>query len=157
MTFHDHRDVMVYLARQLGWRRGVELGLGKGLLFHRLLRDCPDLHMVGVDMFKRPERHAMVDDVWARYADRATVHGCLTVEAASRVADASVDFVFIDAGHSYTAVSTDIRAWQAKVKPGGWFGGHDYSLRFPGVIQAVREAFGDRVDLLPFDIWARSS
>jgi len=33
----DHRDVMEALAREHGWKRGVELGLGHGWLFGRLL------------------------------------------------------------------------------------------------------------------------
>lgn len=149
----SHRDVMVSLAQEFQWTLGAELGLGKGNLFRRFLEECPLLHMIGVDMFKRPERRAMVEAVVAEHPGRTTVYPCLTVEAARHVEARSLDFVFIDAGHSERAVTADIRAWLPKVKPRGWFGGHDHSDRFPGVKAAVYAAFGKQVDLLPFDVW----
>ena len=150
----NHRDVMVMLAQQRGWRRGVELGIGKGFLFGRFLSECPDLTMIGVDTFLRPERKARAYGVAERFPDRATLYERTTANAAALVADGSVDFVFIDAGHSYQAVLTDIQRWRSKVRVGGWLGGHDYCEKFPGVKRAVHEIFGDHVDLLPATIWA---
>ncbi len=149
----SHRDVMVALAHQHHWTLGVELGLGKGNLFRRFLSECPWLSMIGVDMFKRPERKALVDAIVANHPGRTTVYPCLTVEAAQYVQARSVDFVFIDAGHSQRAVTGDILAWLPKVKPGGWFGGHDHCDKFPGVKAAVYAAFGTKIDLLPHDVW----
>lgn len=63
-------------------------------------------------------------------------------EAAKLVSNHSLDFVFIDADHSYEGAKADILAWRSKVKPGGWICGHDYeNTDFPkfGVTQAVRE------------------
>lgn len=64
-----------------------------------------------------------------------------TSEAAKNFVDASVDFVFVDADHSYEGVLKDLRAWWPKVKAGGRMAGHDHTLAFPGVIQAVAEFF----------------
>ena len=61
-----------------------------------------------------------------------------SVEAAKRVEDGSLDFVFIDGDHSYDGCKRDIAAWTPKVKLGGWIGGHDYSERW-GVKRAVDE------------------
>ena len=47
-------------------------------------------------------------------------------EAVKHFGDHSLDFVFIDANHSYEAVRGDIRFWWPKVKPGGICAGHDY-------------------------------
>lgn len=41
-------------------------------------------------------------------------------------ADNSLDFVWIDALHTYDGVFKDINGWLPKVKSGGWIGGHDY-------------------------------
>jgi cephalosporin hydroxylase len=64
--------------------------------------------------------------------------------AASRLfADASIDWVHLDARHDYTNVTADIRAWLPKVKSGGWLSGDDYDeSKWPEVVEAVG-------DLLP--------
>jgi predicted O-methyltransferase YrrM len=111
--------------------------------------------MIGVDHFhhKADRWRPMVEAVVSDFPGRARVLGTSTAEASTSVADGSVDFVFIDAGHSYQAVAQDIRLWRPKLRPGGWLGGHDYCDKFPGVKQAVREACGSAFDLLPGDIW----
>lgn len=63
-----------------------------------------------------------------------------SVEAAKKIADESLDFVYIDGEHSYKAVKQDIPAWFPKVKKGGIVGGHDYTPDyFPGIVKAVDE------------------
>jgi predicted O-methyltransferase YrrM len=62
-----------------------------------------------------------------------------SVEASKLYADNSLDFVFIDANHSYEFVKDDINAWYPKVKKGGILAGHDYIKLWSGVIQAVDE------------------
>jgi predicted O-methyltransferase YrrM len=64
-----------------------------------------------------------------------------SVRAAARIADSSVDWVFIDALHDYASVRDDIRAWAPKVKPGGLISGHDYGRA--GVTDAVLAAFSE--------------
>jgi hypothetical protein len=143
----DHRDTMVALAREHGWQRGIELGLGSGMLFSRFL--ALGIDMVGVDLGRRADRRAAVERMGG------TVHWMATAAAARHVLDGWADFVFIDAGHSFHAARADIADWLPKVRPGGWFGGHDYHPKFPGVIRAVHEAFGPTVQELPGFIWAR--
>jgi predicted O-methyltransferase YrrM len=74
-----------------------------------------------------------------------------SVEAAENFDDNSMDFVFLDADHSYESVKADITAWWPKIKPGGWLCGHDYggwlvvkrggkeTKQYFGVKQAVDE------------------
>ncbi len=67
-----------------------------------------------------------------------------SVEAASRYADNSLDFVFIDASHDYLDVMADIRSWFPKVKAGGIIAGHDYvegRKYWQGVYDAVNDFF----------------
>jgi Methyltransferase domain/Protein of unknown function DUF115 len=76
--------------------------------------------------------------------ERAHVWRMDSVAAAKLHADASLDFVFIDADHSYEGCSADIMAWLPKIKPGGFISGHDYdNTEYPefGVKRAVDEAF----------------
>lgn len=69
-----------------------------------------------------------------------------SVAAADLYSDHSLDFVFIDADHSYEACRSDIIAWLPKVRPGGILAGHDYNPQPDpqtgldyGVGKAVRE------------------
>ncbi len=133
------------LARENGWKRGVELGLGQGQLFARLL--ALGIEMIGVDLGLRRDRKSAVKKLGG------TVHWMATTSAAPLIPDGWADFIFIDAAHSYGAVRDDIRHWAPKVREGGWLGGHDYHPKFPGVIQAVNEAFP--VEVLEGHIWAR--
>ena len=48
-----------------------------------------------------------------------------------------LDFVYIDADHSYRAVMQDLRIWTKKVKAKGVVCGHDYARQWVGVRRAV--------------------
>jgi hypothetical protein len=65
-----------------------------------------------------------------------------SVEAAKLFEDESLDFVFIDANHSYENVKNDITGWFPKIKNGKTIAGHDYEKN--GVSQAVNEFFAGR-------------
>jgi hypothetical protein len=65
-----------------------------------------------------------------------------SVEAAWRIGDQELDFVYIDADHSYNGVSQDLKSFFPKVKKGGLIFGDDYSLGGwwkDGVVRAFNE------------------
>lgn len=65
-----------------------------------------------------------------------------SAHASELFADNSLDFVFIDADHRYEPVARDIAAWRPKVrKKRGTLAGDDFAPEYPGVMQAVAEAF----------------
>lgn len=75
--------------------------------------------------------------------------------AASQFQNSSLDFVLIDAGHSYSDVTNDLSYWYKKVKPGGYIAGDDYGTNiFAGVTQAVNEFFYDQPKQVGFN-WIR--
>lgn len=150
---NNHREIMAELAVQHGWKRGIELGLGSGHLFERFL--SLGIEMIGVDIGNRPDRKARCSEVLGRLGMNSEIHWCSTDEAHPRIEDGWADFIFIDAAHSYEAVRRDIRNYLPKVKPDGWFGGHDYHPAFPGVVRAVDEACRNRLGLLEGHIWMR--
>ncbi|HEY7328110.1 MAG TPA: class I SAM-dependent methyltransferase [Gemmataceae bacterium] len=85
--------------------------------------------------FIRNVRHAGVEDVI--YPLKMP-----SEQAASLFEDGTLDFVFLDADHSYEAVRRDLEAWFPKVKRRGVLGGHDYlHPDFPGVRRAADEFF----------------
>jgi len=72
------------------------------------------------------------DDLWQKAQKRAQqepriqLHRMFSHEAAPRIADASLDWVYVDGNHSKENVVRDLDLWWTKVKPGGILGGHDY-------------------------------
>lgn len=143
---------MAELAVTHEWRCGVEVGVGSGQLFARLL--ALNIQVVGVDLGNRPDRRMAVEAIAAQHRC-ARIIWQSSVRAAHLIPDGWADFVFIDAAHSYDAVAMDLVAWEPKVRPGGWFGGHDFHESHPGVIKAVRERYGKAFDLLEGWIWVR--
>jgi len=65
-----------------------------------------------------------------------------SIQASKLYKDESLDFVFIDADHSYVCCKADILAWLPKIKQGGVLAGDDYIPVHPGVMKAVNEIFG---------------
>ena len=61
-------------------------------------------------------------------------------EASQIVEDESLDFIFLDADHSYEHVKQDIQLWLPKLKLGGIYCGHD--LDHEGVDLAIKDIFG---------------
>lgn len=137
--------------------RGAELGVKEGRFMSYLMGEFPDLHMIGVDLFaprplkERPGYETYDEWDWDGILDELKINTDPFVgrfeliqkdtrAAAQEIEDDSLDFVFIDAEHTYEGVSGDIEAWARKVKPGGIVSGHDYNeQKWPGVWRAVNE------------------
>lgn len=149
----DFRDVYDYVAATLPHSGTfVEVGSWKGksaiYLNHRL-RDLGKFQhgMICVDTFEG-DRDTGIKTVWPDFASNADDASCdhlaedaivsTSIKAALHFGNESVDGIFIDAAHDYESVKADIAAWLPKLKPGGFFGGHDIDA--PGVLQAVNEA-----------------
>lgn len=62
-------------------------------------------------------------------------------EVHSQFLDNSIDFLFIDADHTYAGVKNDLKNWFPKIKIGGIIAGHDYMEPTCGVRMAVDEFF----------------
>lgn len=139
---------------------GAEIGVFHGSLSQQLLnREDVTLYMVDawapyIDRSGEDDFHAKMplaehEEIYqtalkqvAFAGERARIIRDWSVQASKAVPDASLDFVFIDAEHSYEGCSADIASWAPKVKPGGWLMGHDYrNPNYPawGVERAVHE------------------
>jgi tetratricopeptide (TPR) repeat protein len=78
-------------------------------------------------------------DVVSKFKNNSEVVTCRkdSIEACESFKQNYLDFVYIDANHSYEKVIEDIRAWWKKVKNGGVISGHDYKA--DTVYQAVHD------------------
>jgi hypothetical protein len=170
-------NVIIDLLKDRPHAAGAEIGVKEGRFSARLLAALPGLRTLycvdawqcypdyELDRVKPGDEwpsQRMLDKarrqfqaVVARFPGRVSVLEMLSIEAAGRVPDGALDFVFIDANHLYEYVCQDIRLWLPKLKPGGLMAGHDYC--FPvaawGVQRAVDEAFGDSVETGPDYTW----
>lgn len=118
---------------------GAEIGVWKGNMSASLLAR-PDLTLYMVDNWNAVRgleskgfgeadqiRNKEIARVKTEFAGNRAVIICMDSLLAAKMApDFSLDFVFIDADHSYKGVKSDIEAWLPSIKPGGIIGGHDY-------------------------------
>lgn len=75
------------------------------------------------------------------FGDRSVFIRKTSVDAAAEIKEL-LDFVFIDAQHTYRALCEDISIWKEKVRRYGVISGHDYNHpSYPGIKKAVDEYF----------------
>lgn len=136
------------LARALEARgytgKGAEIGVREGRYSEVLLgkwscalllsvdpwrAECVDLYAESSNVSQ--DRH---DDLRVRtgrrlerFGDRSEIWAMNSIAAASAVADADLDFVYIDARHDRESVLEDLSAWYPKVRGRGIIAGHNYS------------------------------
>lgn len=77
----------------------------------------------------------------------------MSADASKDFDDESIDFIYIDALHTYEACKSDLLLWLPKLKKGGVIAGHDYRRRFKGVIRAVNEELGKPEKVFPDSSW----
>src|SRR6266481_2167623 len=154
----SHKLVLEEWVKQNGWTKGVEIGVFHGVTFFHLLKNCPNLHLTGIDVFepqphkdeqfdeggrsyngdKLPEEYIRIKkEAEERFPERSKVIKSESANYAKNVPDHSLDFVFIDGDHLYESVKLDIVSWLPKIRPGGVICGHDIDM--PGVRRAVDE------------------
>lgn len=145
-----------------GYKSGAEIGCLEGGMTRHILRGCPRLQVFYAvdlwswDAYEGEDGHEKLRGSWdfpvikkrfdkvaSAFPKRLVVLHGLSWEMAEKVKDNSLDFVFIDANHSYECVVKDIKAWAPKLRPGGMLSGHDFSERNSGVIRAVTELVSD--------------
>lgn len=146
---------------------GLEIGVASGWTMNHFLNEIPNLILIGVDPYvayddggiqitqeKLDAQFAAAQENISEF-DRATIVKEYSDKVASFVEEDLLDYIFIDGDHSYDGVLKDLENFYSKVKTGGIFAGHDYSLK--GVRDALDE-FRKNKDLDPIkhtnhDVW----
>lgn len=164
--------VIEKFIRKNKFKIGAELGVWKGRTFKHLINTFSDLKIIGVDLYspqldsKGPEKwipgenghewdhenyYTDLIEFCKKNNDRGIIIRDYTFNAAKMIENFSLDFVFIDADHSYESVKKDIEDWDPKVKPGGIVFGHD--IDWPTVKRAVEEKYGKDYKIEEDNVW----
>jgi len=138
---------------------GTWLGKSANYLLDKLKELKKEVNFVTIDTFKGTddeELHqnivgAFNGDIFYEFIDNTVLSNNYdsfdiikdtSHNAANQFSNNSIDYIMLDAGHSYEDVTNDIKIWYNKIKPGGIISGDDYGgSYFPGVTQAADEYF----------------
>jgi hypothetical protein len=158
-----YRDDLADLINSMDLKAGAELGVRHGIFAEHLLTNT-NIYLYCIDIWKQlPDYKDVANDPdnvqemiyretlakLARYPGRYKVIRKLTTDAVLEFQDNQLDFLHIDANHSYGPALRDMQDWVPRVKTGGLITGHDYidgethGCDF-GVISAVTEFFKDK-------------
>ncbi|MBF0269218.1 MAG: class I SAM-dependent methyltransferase [Alphaproteobacteria bacterium] len=140
-------------------KRFAEVGVAEGVFSQETLNRCQPENLLLVDPWICQEgddyaydinnvdaarQEARFEAVCKKFEGRnVEILRMSSLDAAALVADVSLDYIYIDANHSFEAVTEDINAWWPKLKPDGVLMGHDYANHFAamqagfGVVEAV--------------------
>ena len=155
--------VRIFDANDFNPEIGVEVGVQFGKNAEYLLNHYPNLNLLLVDNYKVSHGNHTASEIQKLAKKRISrfekedriiwaLHNSVCVASVLDENEDDVDFVFIDAEHTYEAVKADIEAWWPLVRVGGFLTGHDFSARFRGVKRAVIERFGKAL-LHDGDVW----
>ena len=149
----NHRFISTrkHLAKtfsRFGYKLGAEIGVNTGRYSKTLLDAIKGLKLICVDAWKEHEGIKLMSqkkvaekyDICLRRLDGYNVEymKMLSLEACGLIPDCSLDFVYIDAGHGFDSVMTDIICWSKKVRHGGIVSGRNYhSFYRSGAMAAV--------------------
>jgi len=139
------RDTLPLVYKELDYKVGAEIGTRKGHYAKIMCTNHPELKLFCVDPWIAFARNSQerIDAHFEEAKKNLDPYNVVLVrkksmDALSIFEDESLDFVYIDALHSFNAVVLDIVSWQKKVKIGGIVAGHDYfNFYQSGVVKAV--------------------
>lgn len=137
------RGDLARLFSELGFTKGAEIGVWTGGYSEELCLANPDLHLTCVDAWRQYKSYneaknnqGRLDAAYQEALTRLRPYDCTILrmnseDAAARVPDASLDFIYIDANHAEDFVRQDLDLWVPKVRSGGIVSGHDFTIGPP--------------------------
>ena len=144
------REKLARLFAELGYTAGAEVGVAEGHFSRTLCENIPGVQLYCCDLWDTYYRDTtklkdrrMQDNALAlahEKLDQYNTHFIrkASMDAVREIADRSLDFVYIDADHSFDFTMQDLIEWSRKVRRGGIVAGHDwYKFRGAGVVEAV--------------------
>lgn len=144
------------VIKENGFKKCAEVGIGYGLHANEILMNTDIEMLYLIDPVKYYPNDVFAEDIMkyggfeklftnimkylSIYDSRYHLFRKESVTITNNeIMDGSLDAVFIDADHSYEAVTQDLYFWWGKLRLGGWLLGDDYASCWPGTTQAVDE------------------
>lgn len=162
------RNDLAKIFSELDFKSGAEIGVDRGYFSEVICLANPNLHLFSIDSWSTSSfedalntssfMQKQYDIHYKSTLNRLAKFNCQVVRKASLTAiedfaDNSLDFVYIDANHSFVNVADDIYRWEKKVKPGGIVAGHDYE-HFPpskdNHVKHVIDAYVKAFEISPY-------
>ena len=141
--------------------KGAEIGVWTGGFSEEVLKKSNLSILFSVDSWKRYDEKIYEDldnisqegfeqiynqafERLKKYGKRSKIIRNTSYDSCKLFDDRTLDFIFIDANHSYKASKEDLELWWPKLREKGVFAGHDYingalSVGIYGVKRAVNE------------------
>ena len=160
------RRNLYLLFDNLGYSRGVEIGVNKGSNALRIIRAVPDCKLYCIDPWEtydgmndftdeneRKRTFTATSKILGDF-DNIEIIKKTSMDAIEQFKDYSLDFVYIDGNHEWPYVSGDLFFWSQKVRSGGIVSGHDYvsnprHFKFNDVTEIV-DAYTRAFDISPW-------
>lgn len=134
------RSDLPKLCRDLGVKRGAEIGVWKGAYSEEFCRALPGAEWLAIDPWapyadyrEKKNDAELIGQAYAEARGRLMPYGATlvkasSVDAAADVPDGSLDVVFIDGNHEAPFVRQDLETWTPKLRSQGLLCGHDYRV-----------------------------
>ena len=149
-----NRTMIAEMFGELGFKLGLEMGVAEGIYAKLFLEKIPGLKLYCVDAWEHYpgyNEYKNIGEVYEEARERLKDYNCeiirkFSMDAVRDFKDNSLDFVFIDGGHDFRNVASDIYEWSKKIRPGGTIFGHDYKFhrefiqKTPGHYARLRHA-----------------
>jgi SAM-dependent methyltransferase len=141
------RDDLPQLFVEMGFKKGVEIGVAQGEFSEKLAQ--VGLQVYAVDPWRiyddytdaqgQKRMDSLHDTTQKRLSPykNCTIIRKTSVEAAEDFEDDSLDFVYIDGNHHFRYVAEDLCIWYKKVRKGGIICGHDYIYTDPRTMAGI--------------------
>jgi len=136
------------LCGRLGFKVGAEIGVCKGKFSRVFCWNIPDVQLYCIDTWTSdpndPGDEGELNESNYSHAQRilkpfnVEFIRSTSTDALQYFGNGFLDFVYIDANHSFDYIMSDLINWSKKVRKGGIVSGHDYyRIKGFGVIPAV--------------------
>lgn len=155
-----HPDVLIKMIKDNNFKSYVEIGVFKGDTINEVYNKTNLNLCAGIDKYTNNNRlyDNDIEEIKNLMIKNTNKNIKIILEdsikASKKFKNNSLDLVFIDGDHSYEACLRDIDAWYPKIKKGGILAGHNFELRWFGVIKAVDERFSGIYKLNLATVWS---